>query len=345
MEPPWAGPGAGLRWGTGHGARDDAFIDYYTGLYDTQKAERQETQSTGSGTAAQRELDAIAFERLLGTGTGEQYLSDLRTLAAETPMEYEDLTDMSRRWPPASGTARSGMLELMTAIGDAGSAVGVTAADMTSMAQALSRMNSSGKTTLEYLNILQDRGVDVIGMLAEAMGKSQGEIYEMISKGEINGQDAVDIIQAGMEARYSGAMETMAETFSGLTSTLSDTMTEVSNAYGEGYNTTRSRGLEAEIGAYGGDLGAVMQNINRISGENDAFRENLAEQYTREAPVRGAAGGGDHPVQPGGPGTAPGDADRLQPGRRPLPGHRRPGGGAGDGGADHHRPGHGGGGL
>lgn len=78
-------------------------------------------------------------------------------------------------------------------------------------------------------------------------------------------------------------MKLMAETFSGLTSTLSDTMTEVSNAYGEGYNATRSRGLEAEIGAYGGDLGAVMQNLNRITGENDAFRENLAEQYTREA--------------------------------------------------------------
>lgn len=264
-------------------ARDDAFIDYYTGLYDTQKAERQETQSTGSGTAAQRELDAIAFERLLGTGTGERYLSDLRTLAAETPMEYEDLTGMSRALATGFGDSPERMLELMTAIGDAGSAVGVTAADMTSMAQALSRMNSSGKTTLEYLNILQDRGVDVIGMLAEAMGKSQGKIYEMISKGEINGQDAVDIIQAGMEARYGGAMELMAETFSGLTSTLSDTMTEVSNAYGEGYNATRSRGLEAEIGAYGGDLGAVMQNINRISGENDAFRENLAEQYTREA--------------------------------------------------------------
>lgn len=38
-----------------------------------------------------------------------------------------------------------------------GSAVGVTASDMTEMAQAMSRMNSSGKATLEYLNIFQDR--------------------------------------------------------------------------------------------------------------------------------------------------------------------------------------------
>lgn len=72
LEPPWAGPwGLASGGAQAMGARDDAFIDYYTGLYDTQKAERQETQSTGSGTAAQRELDAIAFEKLLGEGTGD----------------------------------------------------------------------------------------------------------------------------------------------------------------------------------------------------------------------------------------------------------------------------------
>ena len=61
--------------------------------------------------------------------------------------------------------------------------MGVTASDMEVMAQAMSRMNSSGKATLEYLNILQERGVNVIGMLADEYGRTQGEIYDMISKG------------------------------------------------------------------------------------------------------------------------------------------------------------------
>lgn len=47
-------------------------------------------------------------------------------------------------------------------------------------------------------------------MLAEAMGKTQGQIYDMISKGQISGQSAVDIIQAGMVENFGGAMETMA---------------------------------------------------------------------------------------------------------------------------------------
>lgn len=263
--------------------KDDAFIDYYTGLYDNTKETREDAHSGGRDTAAQREIDAIAFNRMLGAGVGDQYLEDLRKTAAATPMEYEDLTAMSQALAPGFKNSPERMLELMTAIGDAGSAVGGTASDMSVMAQSMSRMQSSGKATLEYLNIFQDRGVDVIGMLAEAMGKTQGQIYNMISKGQISGQSAVDIIQAGMVENFGGAMETMASTTQGLTSTLADAMTEIENAYGEGYNERRNQGMSAEIEDYGGLLGEVMQNVNRIAGENAAYMENLKEQYKREA--------------------------------------------------------------
>ena len=279
------GGGLGLLQGGSQAAqgRDDAFKQYYSDLYDTQQAAAEESLSAGGDTASQRELDAIAFNRLLGQGVGDQYLEDLRTLAADTPMEYGDLTSMSRALATGFGDAPERMLELMTAIGDAGSAVGVTASDMEIMAQAMSRMNSSGKATLEYLNIFQDRGVDVIGMLSDALGKTQGEIYDMISGGDINGQEAVNIIQAGMESMYGGAMETMAQTFDGLTSTLEDAMTEIDNAMGEGYNEKAKEGLQADIDAYGGALGDALAQANEIIGEGKAIAENLDRQYSREA--------------------------------------------------------------
>ena len=279
------GGGLGLLQGGSQAAqsRDEAFKTYYGGLYDAQQTAAEESLSAGGSTASQRELDAIAFNRLLGEGVGDQYLEDLRTLAADTPMEYGDLTNMSRALATGFGDAPERMLELMTAIGDAGSAVGVTASDMEIMAQAMSRMNSSGKATLEYLNIFQDRGVDVIGMLSDALGKTQGEIYDMISGGDINGQEAVNIIQAGMESMYGGAMETMAQTFDGLTSTLEDAMTEIDNAMGEGYNERAKEGLQADIDAYGGALGDALAQANEIIGEGKAIAENLDRQYSREA--------------------------------------------------------------
>ena len=264
-------------------SRDQAFMGYYGGLYETASQATESSLTAGTGTAAQRELDAIAFNRLLGDGVGDRYLEDLRTLAASTPMEYADLTSMSRALATGFGDSPERMLELMEAIGDAGSAVGVSASDMTAMAQAMSRMNSSGKASLEFLNIFQDRGVDVIGMLSDAMGRTQGEIYDMISKGEISGQDAAGIIQAGMESRYGGSMETMSRTFDGLTSTLSDAMTEIDNATGEGYNRMAAQGLQADIDAYGGELGEALAAANEIIGEGKAIAENLDRQYSREA--------------------------------------------------------------
>ena len=263
-------------------SRDQAFMGYYGGLYETASQATESSLAAGTETAAQRELDTIAFDRLLD-GQGSDYLSDLRALAADTPLNYSGMTDMSRALATGFGDDTGRMMELITAIGDAGSAVGVDASSMTYMSQIFSRMQSSGKVGLEDLNAFQDRGIDVIGMLSDALDKTQGQIYDMISGGEISGQDAVNIIQAGMESRYGGAMETMSRTFDGLTSTLSDTMTEIDNATGEGYNEKAKEGLQADIDAYGGELGEALATANEIIGEGKAIAENLDRQYSREA--------------------------------------------------------------
>lgn len=262
--------------------RDEAFKNYVQETTQEQLEGLSSSISSGSATAAQRELDAIAFNKLLGEGTGDDFLDRLRTLAADTPMEYSDLTVMSRALATGFGRDTDRMLSLMTGIGNVGSAVGTDANGMTVMAQALSRMESSNKATLEYLNMFQDRGIDVIGMLANALNTDQGGIYDMISKGSISGTQAVDIIQQGLD-QYAGAMDEMAQTFSGLESTLSDAQAELDNAYGEGYNETRKQGLQEEINWLSGESGAIIQEANRAMGAWQAELENSKEQYVRDA--------------------------------------------------------------
>lgn len=266
--------------------KDEYFKNYVQEAVEVQLSSMQESIAGGSTTAAQWELDRIAFNQLLGEGYGGRYLDAVKSFASSTPLEYSDLTAMSRALAPgfADGTI-SGlqrMLDLMEGIGNAGSALGVDASGMTVMAQVLSRMESSGKATLEYLNMFQERGVDVIGMLGEHYGVDQGTIYDMISDSAISGQDAVDIIQNGME-RYAGAMDTMAKTFSGLQSTLTDAQTAMDAAYGEGYNETRKQGLEDEISFLSGESGAMMEEANRAMGAYMADLENQKEEYIRNA--------------------------------------------------------------
>lgn len=262
--------------------RDEAFKSYVQESTQNQLEEMASDITAGSATAAQRELDLIAFNKLLGDGVGGEYLNDLRTMASATPMEYSDLTTMSRALATGFGDSPDRMLALMTGIGNAGSAVGVDAGGMATMSQALSRMQSSDKASLEYLNAFQERGIDVIGMLASSLGVSQGQVYEMISDGDISGRKAVDIIQQGLE-QYAGAMDEMSKTFSGLESTLADAQTEMDNAYGEGYNETRKQGLQEEIDYLSGESGALIQEANRAMGAWQAELENSKEQYIRDA--------------------------------------------------------------
>ncbi len=263
-------------------SKDSAFKSYYQGLYDTVNEETASSLTSGSTLAAARETDQISFATLFGgADKASAYLADLVQMANVTPFLYDDLTSMSKALA-AYGYDETSILPVLQTVGDAGAALGQTTSDMNAVATALGRMKSSNKTTLEYLNILNDRGIGAVGMLSDAYGVDQGTIYSRISKGEIGGQDAVEIILKALTERYAGSMEAQSKTFSGITSTVKGLMEELDNAMGEGYNEKRMESLTADRDAYEGALGEAMSEVNRVIGENKAMLENLQDQYKRE---------------------------------------------------------------
>ncbi len=268
-------------------ARDDAFKDYYGGLYQDVSGRSGEMVGGGSTLASGRQTDRISFKTMFGDEqTAKEYLENIVDMANHTPFLYDDLVAMSKTlatygYSPDEGS-EDYILDALQTIGDTGAALGMGTGDMTTVAQALGRMKSSDKTTLEYLNILNDRGIGAVGMLAQARGVSQGDMYDMISKGEISGSEAVTIITEALQEAYSGAMEEQSQTFAGISSTLEGLTQELENAGGEGYNTLRKSGQSAMVEAYQGELGESIKEINRIMGENQARKENLQDQYMRE---------------------------------------------------------------
>lgn len=289
---PGLGTAAGAAIGAGVGLlsggiqnmekQDDAFKSYYGGLYSSAGERHAAELESGSGIASGRETDLISFSTLFGSReTAKTYLSELVNMANTTPFLYDDLTAMSKTLATFGYDAKS-ILPVLSTIGDAGAALGMSTSDMTTVAQALGRMKSSDKATLEYLNILNDRGIGAVGMLAEAKGKSQGEIYDMISKGQIAGTEAVEIILSALTDGFSGAMEEQSKTFAGRSSTLEGWEQEMANAQGEAYNTLRSEGKQRQIDYYAG-IADEMSGLNAMIGAGEAAQENLKEQYLREA--------------------------------------------------------------
>lgn len=265
--------------------RDDAFKSYVQEAYEGQMSAQEALLTSGSALAAQRETDRISFETLFrrggveDMGIVETYLSNLVEMANNTPFLYGDLMAMSKTLATYGYSAQADqaktlsgerdynyILDVLETIGDAGAALGQSTGDMEAMATAIGRMKSSNKATLEYLNVLNDRGIGAVGMLAEARGVDQGAMYDMISKGQVSGREAAEIILQAMTESFSGSMLAHSRTFSGLSSTVEGLSQELDSAMGQGYNEGRMKGLGAQKEWLAGESGAVIRE-RRPAGE------------------------------------------------------------------------------
>ncbi len=291
-------PGIGTAVGAGLGAiggvvtgatqiyeeKDDAFKDYVQTQTENQLSAQEESLTSGSSIAAQREKDLISFTTLFqgNKDLAQNYLNDVKNLSNSTPFLYDDLTTMSKTLK-TYGFAVENMIPTLTKIGDAGAALGMGTDDMNNIATSLGRMNMGGNATREDLDILSDRGINAVQYLADAYGTNYGNMLEKISDGEVLGQQAVEIILNGMAQAFSGAMANQSLTFEGLSSTLEGWQQEMDAAMGQGFNDIRKQGLQADIDYLSSDSGQMMQEANYAIGAWKAELENSKEEFIRTA--------------------------------------------------------------
>lgn len=264
-------------------AEDAAFKDYYKSLYETVNQATEEGLTSGKALAARRETNKLSFTTLLGgEGQADAFLGDVLKTANTTPFLYDDLVGISKTLL-SFGYAVDDIIPTLTKVGDAGAAMGLSTADIGTVATYIGRMKSSDKASLEYLNPLNERGLGVFQWLSDDLRISQKAVYDKISKGELSGSYVTDLILSQFEKLYGGMMEIQSKSTEGLDSTLQGLMENIDAAGGSRYNELRNEGKEADINAYGGQLGQAMENVNALAGETKARLENLEGQYEREA--------------------------------------------------------------
>ncbi|HIT53128.1 MAG TPA: tape measure protein [Candidatus Fimivicinus intestinavium] len=250
-------------------------------------ATNQQAQALESGItlAGSRETTQMAFSTMMkDEEKAKAYLEEVKKMADYTPFLFDDLTEMSKTLL-TYGYNEKEMIPQLTKIGDAGAALGMNTEDMKMVATALGRMKSSGKTTLEYINILQDRGINAVGYLAQAGGISQGEVYEQISKGLIPGAEAAKAISEYMGKAYEGAMQLQSTSFEGMQSTLDGLTENLNAAMGAGYTEERKRGMQEQIDFLGGEMAKEQQEAYKAIGQWKASLENEREKAMRDAMI------------------------------------------------------------
>ena len=288
------GPGLGTLIGGGIGTmagalngnlsievnKDEAFKDYRGEQISAQQERMATDLETGTSIAAQRELDKIAFDKIL-KGDSAGTLEAVKTMANTTPFLYEDLKGIAKTLAAYGTTDPEAIKKRLTQIGDTGAALGMSSSDMSEVATALGKMQSSGKTSLEWLNQLTDRGIPAVDYLAEAMGTSNTEIYNMVSKGLIPGAEAAEAIANAMGEANPDAMAEMAETYSGIASTVQELEQERKASRGEGYTEERSKGLKDQA-EYLNNNSEQISKTERLIGQWEASLDNEREAILRQ---------------------------------------------------------------
>ena len=263
--------------------KNEAYKSAVQEAYTTVTTQQAQDLENGIKLAGSREKTQMAFSTMMkDDGKAKAYLSEVKKMADYTPFLFDDLTAISKTLL-TYGYNEKEMIPQLTKVGDAGAALGMNTEDMKMVATAIGRMKSSGKTTLEYINILQERGVDAIGYLAQAGGISKGEVYEKISKGLIPGAEAAKAISDYMGKAYEGAMQLQSTSFEGMQSTLQGLTENLNAAMGEGYNEERKKGMQEQIDYLGGEMAKEQQEAYKSIGQWKASLENEREKAMRDA--------------------------------------------------------------
>lgn len=264
-------------------AGDEAFKGVVQSSFEAAKQAQEEMLGRGMSIAGGREQRQISFATLLGSEeVAKDYLAEMTKFAEITPFGYDQLANISQTLL-AYGYQVDELIPLLTKVGDAGSALSLSAEDINSVAISLGRMQITGQTTMRYLNPLLEKGIPVWDYLAKASGKTKEEVQEMVSKGLVPGAEAAKALADYMGADFAGNMEKQSRTYEGLISALEDAQDAIDFAMGEGYNEERKKGIQAQIDYFEGESGEKIKEANRMIGEWKASLDNEREAAIREA--------------------------------------------------------------
>lgn len=228
----------------------------------------------------------VAFSTMLKSQEkGRAMLADLQNFAVETPFDVQGVVSTSQKLM-AFGVEADKVVDTMRILGDATAAFGGNTELLDRMGYALGQMRVSGRLNAQDMNQLANAGIPAWEMLAEAAGKSVAEVRKASEQGLIDGQMAADVIMAGMQDRYSGAMEAMSQEVGGLWSGIVESGQIALATVGDYLvDTFNIKGILSEVSE---TLGSVSKALMEAREQGKSFSEAIREAVP--APVIIAVG-------------------------------------------------------
>ena len=176
---------------------------------------------TGIGYNQQMDDYTANMQTLLGgVDKAEAKIKELSDMAAKTPFELPTLVDATQTLL-AFGVKAEDSTGILKSLGDI--SLG-NASKLETLTRAYGKMSSTGKVTLENVQMMIDAGFNPLNLIAERNHMTMESLYEAISDGKVPFEELTWAIQKATSegGQYFNGMETASKTLTGRLSTLKE---------------------------------------------------------------------------------------------------------------------------
>ena len=173
------------------------------------------TISTGLAYNAMQQNANAALKIMLGSQKAvNEQMEKLGKLARSSP--FSEATFISAQQQLiAFGVEVEKVIPLLDAMQNAVAASGGGSQQLADLAFVVAQIKAAGKITGQDLIQLGQRGINAAEIIGKAFGKSSAEVKAMISKNQIDADQAIDALTKGMMEKFGGATDAIKQQWSG----------------------------------------------------------------------------------------------------------------------------------
>lgn len=173
------------------------------------------TLSTGLAYNAMQQNANAALKTMLGSQKAvNEQMEKLGKLAQNSPFSKSTFISAQQQLI-AFGVEVEKVIPLLDAMQNAVAASGGGSQQLADLAFVVAQIKAAGKITGEDLIQLGQRGINAAEIIGKAFGKSSAEVKAMISKNQIDADQAIDALTKGMMEKFGGATDAIKQQWSG----------------------------------------------------------------------------------------------------------------------------------
>ena len=165
------------------------------------------TLSTGLAYNAMQQNANAALKTMLGSQKAvNEQMEKLGKLAQNSPFSKATFIGAQQQLI-AFGVEVEKVIPLLDAMQNAVAASGGGSQQLADLAFVVAQIKAAGKITGQDLIQLGQRGINAAEIIGKAFGKSSAEVKAMISKNQIDADQAIDALTKGMMEKFGGATD------------------------------------------------------------------------------------------------------------------------------------------